>query len=121
MSNQPLQLSTFQVILNNSQIIIEPIENINQLGEIIHIYGRKVIAKIIFYFYDSHHKYHDLSLVKNEDNDYFNVEFYHYYTSQNGRSPLTLIEKVNDYNIVLQSFDDTELINSLKNYIISPF
>ena len=54
------QINTFQVRLNTGQIINERIENIRELSNIIHQYGRVIIAKISFYFYDNRHQFHNL-------------------------------------------------------------
>ena len=64
-NNSPaLQIITFQVRLNTGRIINEPIENIQELSNIIRLYGLGIIAKISFYFRDNRHQFHNLILRK---------------------------------------------------------
>jgi hypothetical protein len=96
-----LQLSKFKITLINQQIIEEPIENINNLYEIINIYGRGIIDKIYFYFYN----YNNSIILKKINsciNDRFILEFEHNIDS----NKLYMIESLN---------------NILNNTNLSPF
>ena len=119
---QPLQLKDYQIRFNSGQTINEPIENINELNEIIHIYGRSTIAKISFYFHNSIRRFHNIILRNTETNDRFIVEFYHYYNQQNQRIELTFEEQFNDFTVVMNCLIQNQYINlNLIPYIINPF
>ena len=116
------QINTFQVRLNTGQIINERIENIRELSNIIHQYGRVIIAKISFYFYDNRHQFHNLILRNTEHNDRFVVEFHHYYNQYMERVEIPREERLNDFTAVMNCIRGSENLNSeLGQYIINPF
>lgn len=119
---QPLQLKNFQIRLDSGQTINETIETINQLDEIIRIYGRSIIAKISFYFHDSMRGFHNIILRNTETNDKFTVEFYQYYNQENQLVQLTFQEQLNDLTVVMNCLVQNSNINlKLVPFIINPF
>lgn len=119
---QPLQLKDFQIRLDSGQTINEPIDNINELDEIIRIYGRNIITKISFYFHDSDRGFHNIIFRNTEPNDRFVVEFYSYYNQQNQLVELSFEEKFNDFTSVMNCLIQKSNINlKLVPYIIHPF
>jgi hypothetical protein len=120
MPTQPLQLRDFQVRFTLPQTRTYPIENINELNEMIRIYGRGIISYITFFFHDNEHKYHTLTLYNSGHNDKFIVEFCHYYNQQFDRVELSLEEKVNDFTVVMNCL--TQNVNArFVQHIINPF
>lgn len=122
-NNSPaLQINTFQVRLNTGQIINEPIENIQELLNIVNQYGRGIIAKISFYFHDSRHQFHNLILRNTEHNDKFVVEFYHYYNQYMEQVALSREERLNDFTAVMNCIRSSENLDiQLGQHIIDPF
>jgi len=122
-NNSPmLQINTFQVRLNTGQIVNEPIENIQELSNIVSQYGRGIIAKISFYFHDSRHQFHNLVLRNTEHNDSFIVEFYHYYNQYMEQVVLSREERLNDFTAVMNCIRSSENLHSqLGQYVIDPF
>jgi hypothetical protein len=122
-NNSPaLQIITFQVRLNTGRIINEPIENIQELSNIIRQYGLGIIAKISFYFRDNRHQFHNLILRNTEYNDRFVVEFYHYYNQYMERVKLSREERLNDFTEVMNCIRGLENLDSqLGKHIIDPF
>ena len=122
MNTNLLQILYFEIILKNGQTIHEPIENMYKLYEIIHIYGREVINKIIFYFHDNIHKFHNIILHNsdNYDNDRFTIEFYRDYN--NGHHiELSYQEQYNDYQSVINILQHNNLQDNLLPFIINSF
>ena len=107
------QIKSFQVRFTHGQTTNEPVENINQLDEIIRVYGVERIAKISFYYYTSNNSFHNL-ILQNEDNT-FTVEF-------NNQDQMYLEEKMDDYNEMLDVLQRTQnLENTLIPLIMDPF
>lgn len=120
-SSESLQIHEFYVHLNNGQHINYNIDNINELDNIIRIYGRKIINSITFYFYDNKHQFHNL-ILKNINNDRFIVEFFHYYNSESLRFELIRDQQYNDFTNVMNVLYSTQNLQSLLiPYIINPF
>ena len=116
------QISSFQIRLDTVRTINEPIENIQELSNIIRQYGRGIIAKISFYFHDSRHQFHNLILRNTEHNDRFVVEFYHYYNQYMERVELSREERINDFAEVMNCIlNSANLDSHLGQYIIDPF
>jgi hypothetical protein len=109
------QISRFQVYLTNNQTINEPIENINQLSEIIRIYGRGIIVKIVFNFYDNNNNNNHNIILQNSfnHNDRFIVEFFH----------TDLYNQLCEYTAITNCInnDNQTLYNLLGKFIINPF
>lgn len=108
------QIRDFHIYLTNGQIINEPIENIIELGEIIRIYGREIIVKIVFNFHNNRQNNHNITL-RNlpERNDRFIVEFFHN----------EIYEQLCDYTALTNNInnDNQTLYNLLGKWIINPF
>jgi hypothetical protein len=120
-SSESLQIRDFYIHLNNGQHINYNIDNINELDNIIRIYGRTIIYSITFYFYDNKHQFHNL-IIKNINNDRFIVEFFHYYNSQSIRFELNRDQQYNDFTNVMNVLYSTQNLQSLFiPYIINPF
>ena len=118
------QLRDFQVRFINGQIIYEPIENINQLSEIIQLYGREYITKISFYFHNSHQHFHNLILRNSDEyvNDRFIVEFGYYYNQYGEKTELTFEQCYQDFQAVINIINNNNnLSNILLPFIINPF
>jgi hypothetical protein len=115
------QLRDFQVRLDSGQTINERIENIRELTDVIRIYGRHIICFITFYFHDSHHHAHSLTLRNSGHNDKFVVEFYHYYSPNFNRIELTDQQKIHDFEIVMNCLQQNNLDSRLIRHIIHPF
>jgi hypothetical protein len=123
-SNQSvsLQLRDYCVRLDNGRTINEPIENIQELTEIIRIYGRRIIAKITFYFHNSDHQFHSLTLRNSEHQNKFVVEFYNYYSPNFNRIELSEEQKMSDLTVVMNYISqNTHLHTHLRQHIINPF
>ena len=117
-----LQLRDYHIRLDNGQTISERIENIQELSEILRIYGRNIIAKITFYFHDSQHQFHSLTLRNSEHQNQFVVEFYHYYSPNFNRIDLSDDQKMSDLSVVMNLIrQNTRLRNHLGQHIINPF
>jgi hypothetical protein len=122
MNNNLLQIRNFQVRLTNGQTINEPIENIQQLYDIINTYGRCIIAKISFYFYDNQRYFHNLILRNSDEyiNNIFIIEFYHDYNNSQ-YIELSHQEKYNDYQSIINILQNNNLDIILLPFIINPF
>lgn len=119
---QDLQVMNFQIRFNNGQIRYEPINNLNELDEIIRIYGRQIIAKVSFYFHDPAHQFHNIILRNTEHDDKFTVEFWNYYNQYHEKVELTSDEKRRDFNAIIRYITQySNLNNNFKPYIIDPF
>jgi hypothetical protein len=122
MNNNLLQIRDFQVRFINGQIINEPIENIEQLYQIIHTYGRGIISKISFYFHDNQRYFHNIILRNSDEhiNDRFIVEFYRDYDNSQ-HIELSYQEQYNDYQSVINILQNNNLDILLAPFIINPF
>lgn len=120
MSLNLLQIRNFQVRFINGQTINEPIENIQQLYQNIHTYGREMISKISFYFHDNQRYFHNIILRNSDEhiNDRFIVEFYHDNAQQ---IELSYQEQYNDYQSVINILQNNNLDILLLPFIINPF
>ncbi len=108
------QIRDFHIYLTNDQIINEPIENINELSEIIRIYGREIIVKIVFNFHNNYQNNHNIVLrCLPEYNDKFIIEFF--YTE--------LYKQLCDFNALMNCINNDNLIlyDLLGKWIINPF
>jgi len=112
------QISDFQVRLVNGQTINEPIENINELYEIIYNFGRSNIAKISFYFQKQNNQFHNLILRNSQDN-IFEVEFCDNYI-QSEIVELSYEEKEHDFQAVINIIQNNNLDILLLPFIINP-
>lgn len=122
MQVNPIQLQSFQVYLENNTIRSEPIHNINELNELVRIYGRQIIIQLTFYFHDNQNKIHYLIIRNTGFNDKFIVEFFHYYNSYLEKVELTREEKIRDFTMVMNCISNcTNLQRLLVPYIINPF
>lgn len=116
------QLHQYQIYLNTGQIIVEPIENIQELRNIIHNYGRNIILSITFYFYDGEHPDHYLILRNTRQNNRFIPEFYHYYDEFYQRVELSRQEQRSDFRNVINYLNTRRTIaNRFVPYVIDPF
>jgi len=113
------QISDFQVRLVNGQTINEPIENINELYEIIYNFGRSNIAKISFYFQKQNNQFHNLILRNSQDNNIFEVEFCDNYI-QSEIVELSYEEKEHDFQAVINIIQNNNLDILLLPFIINP-
>jgi hypothetical protein len=111
MLSQHLQLREFHIHYNIGHTRIYNIEKINQLNDIIRIYGRKIIYSIKFPF---HNQSAYLIIRNSGHNDIFVVEFFDYETNYT--------QKYNDFNMVMSLLSSKQNINShLVQFIINPF
>ncbi len=114
------QIKSFQVRFTHGQTTNEPVENINQLDEIIRVYGIERIAKISFYYYTSDNSFHNL-ILRNEDT-VFTVEFNRPIDNQGQYVEMPYEEKLDDYTEVLNVLKRTQTLeNTLIPFIIDPF
>jgi hypothetical protein len=117
-----LQLREFHVHFTLQQTRIYSIEQLRELDEMIRIYGRGIISYITFFFHDSRHKFHSLTLRNSEQNDRFVVEFCHYYNQQLERVELSREQQVSDYHSVIGYLGSQHNFNSnFLPFIINPF
>lgn len=114
------QISDFQVRFINGQIINEPIENIQQLSDIIRIYGRGFIDKISFYFHRTDKKFHNLILRNCDENDRFIVEFCSSYNLYFENIEMTFEKKYKDFQAIINILQNNNLNNTLLPFIINP-
>ena len=118
---QTFQLREFQIQLNNGQTRIYNIEQINELDEMIRIYGREIISSIKFLFHNQDPFYYVI-LRNTGYNNSFIVEFYHYYNQYIERIDICREQKVIDYNTILSLLNTRQHLNSrLVQFIINPF
>jgi hypothetical protein len=117
------QIRDFQVRFINGQTIYEPIENIQELYNILRVYGRSYLAKISFYFHTSNNNFHNLILRNDEsyNNDRFTVEFCSRYDDNMQRIEMTNEEKHMDFQAVINILESNNFNNNLIPYIINPF
>jgi hypothetical protein len=116
-----LQLRDYHIRLDTGQTINERIENIRELTEVVRIYGRRIIAKITFYFHDPLHQFHSLTLRNSEHQNKFVVEFYHYYSPNFIRIELNDEQKIGDLDTVINCLRQNNLDSGLVRHIIHPF
>ena len=120
--NQLLQIREFHVHVTLASTRIYPIEQINELDEMIRVYGRGIISCITFFFHDTNLRFHTITLRNSEQNDRFVVEFHHYYNQQLERVELTLDEKVVDFESLLRYLNSRQNLNDrFTRYIVNPF
>jgi hypothetical protein len=113
-----IQLREFHIHYNIGHTRIYNIEKINQLNDIIRIYGRKIIYSIKFPF---HNQSAYLIIRNSGHNDIFVVEFFDYY-NQNVDYETNYNQQYNDFNIVMNLLSSKPNINShLVQFIINPF
>ncbi len=124
MSTQLPQLRDFQVRFTLEQTRTYSIEQINELDEMIRIYGRGIISYITFFFHNNNnqHKFHNITLRNSGYDDKFVVEFYHYYNQRFDRIELSREEQVSDFTSVMNCLNSSQNLNSrLGQYIVNPF
>jgi hypothetical protein len=119
----PLQIRDFHIKFNNiNQTRDYTIENIQELEEIIRVYGRKIIYSITFYFYDNIHQYHNLTFQNTGYDDKFVTEFFHYYNTNYHRIELNRDQQYNDFVAVMNILNSKQILQSrFIPYIINPF
>lgn len=118
----PRQLRDFQINFVNGQNINERIENINELNEIIRIYGRNIISSITFYFYNGQDNSYYLILRNTHQNDRFVVEFYHYYNQYLQRVEISREDQQYDITTVVNYLNTRQNLNThLVRFIVDPF
>lgn len=121
MQVNPIQLQGFQVYLENNTIRSEPIHNINELNELVRIYGRQIIIQVTFYFHDNQNKIHYLNIRNTGFDDKFVIEFFHYYNSYLEKIELTREEKIRDFTMVMHCINNcTHLNRLLVPHIVNP-
>jgi len=116
MNNLP-QVSCYQILLRNNQIISESIENIEELDDIIMIYGRDIINTITFGFYD---RKYNIILENSEINSYFRMKFSCCINqcSVYGASTSELLE---GYSAIMNCLESCNNLNdTFGKYIIKP-
>ncbi len=119
---QLLQIREFHVHFVLHQTRVYSIEQLNELDEMIRIYGRGIISYVTFFFHDTNRRFHTLTLRNSEQNDKFVVEFHHYYNQQMERVELTLEEKGDDFESVIRCLNSRANLNDrFTRYIINPF
>lgn len=119
--NSP-QIKDFQVRFTTGQLINEPIENIQELYNIIKLYSREYITKISFYFHSSQ-DFHNIILRNNNNyhNDRFTVEFCDKYDENMERIDMSYEEKYMKFQAVINILENNNFNNNLLPYIINPF
>lgn len=119
---QHFQLREYQVQYNLGQTRIYSIDQINELDEMIRIYGRGIISSIKFLFHNNQHPFYYLILRNTGQNDKFVVEFYHYYNQYIERVEMSREQRQADFNIIMSLLSSTQNLNSrLVSFIINPF
>lgn len=121
-SAQHFQLREFQVQYNLGQTRIYSIDQINELDEMIRIYGRAIISSIKFLFHNNQHPFYYLILRNTGHNDRYVVEFYHYYNQYFERVEMSREQRQADFNIVSSLLSSRPNLDTrLVNFIIQPF
>jgi len=109
--------------MNNGQTIHQTASNLQELDNLIQMYGREYISKIQFIF-QSPPDIKERIVLRNitDSNNRFSVEFI-CYNSQDGQAlDITLDEKIIHYSVVLVTLHKVgNLDSTLLPFIVTPF